>query len=462
MSDIFKLVKKPGARPGNNITNSIDPIIAEAIDTGLIDVLSYSLFANKIPTTARDKIPFIFLEEYNLTANALISRYKYLYNIVESDIKLLWNVAFGSDEPTQNSPGGLDGALEEGFRIFRDITGQLAREATGNKPGLKDRITGQLTTWLNSIADQVVAETTINDQFTTLFPYNNLYSLKSTGFSYVMPYYDNKLHDIGNKFEDTFPGFFGGGGNTSTSSNNIATKTYDAIKTIAESFLTMQRFSEQAAYVEFPKFYAPGEPETVTINFQLLNTIENGDLQRNYDLLFLLAYQNLPFRQSIVSVKPSKIYSLLIPGDKFLPYCYMDTMKVNYRGNRRILNLQKYTLQDDNSNELPKQSVQCIVPDCYDVSITFKALVKPAANFLVTPNINIRTLQGPLIQQSSPSSNPPTVQGLPPQFNPQLPPLPQPAILPSFNLPSPQQGTINPPVPPLPTQNINLTTPPLT
>jgi len=359
---------------------AISPIIAEPVDSGLIDVISdCQLFANKIPEAGKSKIPYIFFEEFDLTGNPLLTQFQYLNKFLPGFLRL--NGGGTPQNGQQTEPQGGLGADTLNY-FFPNFTKAL-KVADGDLSQYTDEAVRNIYNQLKNIK-----ASSINENFITLSPYSGMYALKPTNFQYIMPYYDNKMQNIGNKFNDSFTSFFGGEGTGLSKAGIPGTNLFEKAKDLFGTYLTLSNITQPSAYVEFPKYFAPGEYETYTVKFQLLNTIEQDAIQKHYDFLFLLAFQNLPFRESIIRVRPCKLYFVVIPGTLTLPYCFMESINIDYVGNRRMLQLDKFNF---NGNKIQKTKTECIVPDCYSVTITFRSLLRPASNFMLTPNINVRT-----------------------------------------------------------------------
>jgi hypothetical protein len=107
--------------------------------------------------------------------------------------------------------------------------------------------------------------------------------------------------------------------------------------------------------------------------------------------LFLLAYQNLPFRKDIARVTLPKIYTFIIPGEIYLPYAYISSLKIDFIGNRRKMKLihPKGIASDvgPTNNPAGGTSTDCIVPEVYSVSMTITGLTMPAANYMVADEL---------------------------------------------------------------------------
>ena len=381
-----------------NYGNGIKPIYAKPPNsTGVIDVMDYRIFANDMNESLKSQIPYVYVQEMDLLSNTLANSIAYYLNIASGNIGDAKRFYQGLTSAETNSANEQAKNDEPGF-----LNKYVLSPA---KQGLSDLASGAYNLAAKALDETkrvVSSKVPIGSAFDEILvgaglrPYSGLYQVRATGFNYIFPYFDDKKYDVNNEFTENFNGIFGSGGSGSTGLDkfgkfgNIFKASSDLLKSAAETYLSYTTITEPAAYVEVPKYYAPGPYEEITVKFDLLNTYSFSDVQKNYDLLFLLAFQNLPFRQDLVKIKPPKLYVLTIPGQTTLPFCHIKNIKVDYIGNRRILKgkIKKYTLDGQNSLSRTEQDV--IIPDCYRVSITFVSLVKPAANLLLTPDINVR------------------------------------------------------------------------
>lgn len=386
INNYFQLIAGQRDTPVGGTSRATNKIICSPKDPSMIvDVFNHRIFANDINDTLKNKLPFVFIEEYSLVTNSLINQFRYFADLTTS---------IGATIPGQVVQGSAEYLKDTNWakNIWNSITG-VAESITSSAVGksITDFTQTAADTTLNAIRNQLpkLPGSKFNEALIgpALSPYDGLYQVEPTGFRYIMPYFEDKHYDINNKFVDNFTGFLGSETETMKYAPNVFKMGTELIRKVSESFLsyTPGAYSAPSTYVEVPQYFASGDYETVTVKFDLLNTFNKDDLQKNYDLLFLLAFQNLPYREDIVRISPPKIYTLYIPGQMYLPFCNIKSIKVDYVGNRRILNLKKYSYQTDGVNSTD-QSV--IVPDCYRVSIEFISMVKPAANFMIVPQIN--------------------------------------------------------------------------
>jgi len=257
------------------------------------------------------------------------------------------------------------------------------------------------------------------DQY--LAPYREIYTTKLTGWRYKIPYLENQQRTNTSQFSHTE----GGPG------SGIVEQAQNAM-TAAGKMLA------PGNYIEFAKSFIFGAgTKSYTTSFPLLNTGTQEDILRNWQFLYLLTYQNTPNRIDQVQITPPKIYEAMLPGVWWTRHAYIETMSVEFVGNRRNMTLmipiEKKTIQNkvvssfdagptgranafgaipefqlgmskeeidewgwvesDDDSELvdayitntseftsTTQKVTTIIPDAYQVSITLRELVPESQN----------------------------------------------------------------------------------
>lgn len=116
-------------------------------------------------------------------------------------------------------------------------------------------------------------------------------------------------------------------------------------------------------YIEKPQFYQYDKSDNgLTVEFVLSNTI-NDDWQKNATLVKRLTYINRPLRKDSITVDPPRIYSVRVPGHRYIRWAYCESFSVDLMGARRIIN-------------------NVIVPEAYKISMSFKSLTLEHAGFL--------------------------------------------------------------------------------
>jgi hypothetical protein len=333
---------------------AIPPIeITPGTSDGVIDVIGTMQFVgNDIGEGLKDRIPFCILKEYELVSNSTVSQL--LYYVRSLGI---------TDEQLAQTGGDVNKIVEKARA--------KGAELKGDKNNIIKTVVGNLFEGISSQLGNV-SRALINDEKLdgVLLPYNGLYARKSTGFQYIFPYFEDLKKSISTNFTDSETGLL-----KTNAFSNITEGFKDVYQKIAGNLLT----ATPGAYIEQPKFFSPGSGENYRITFNLINTVDGSKIQRHLDFLFLLAFQNLPFRKNIAEVLPPKIYSFTLPGELYIPFAYISKLDVQFIGNRRAMSMRLPYID---------RADRCIVPEVYSVTMDITSLTYTSANFMVADQLN--------------------------------------------------------------------------
>lgn len=205
---------------------------------------------------------------------------------------------------------------------------------------------------------------------------------------FYFPYFDNGLRSITNVFDDTYKNGVGGAGAGSNIENLFKDKLGIAAD-LATQFTSPESRAEfksklsegdivgagqailgggtggaAGSYIESPKFYNYGsasEP-ALNVNFKLANTL-NSDFMKNYELIKKLIEINKPKRNDAISLDPPRIYRVKLYGYRYMPWAYVNSLTINMEGAKRMIN-------------------DVIIPEAYDISISFHPLTIEVSNFM--------------------------------------------------------------------------------
>jgi hypothetical protein len=189
-----------------------------------------------------------------------------------------------------------------------------------------------------------------------------------------MPYFSNAVHAVQNQFatdDKVMSGTMGLGALVSAGAKTA--------EQLAYGLSTSMNFMEPGIYIEKPQFYSfAAGGDTVSFSFPLINTgwATFEDVQRNWQLIYMLVYQNRPNRKSRDLIEPPCLYEVMIPGIKYMPYAFISALQVDFMGSRR-----SYYVNVPNSTG-GSSRIQTIIPDAYMVSISLRGLIAESRNFL--------------------------------------------------------------------------------
>ncbi len=316
----------------------------------IIDVVNdFSWYAGPTSSEAAlNKVPCIFLTEREQLLSSLISGALYYLNA---------------------SANVIDASLKSNF-IQSTLKKIQASEAT------KKAFEGA-----GSFLDGFQARTSGTDTDRALLRQNNLKSLEGiyftrpTGFQYRLPIYESPTITTGEWGE--------------TGGDNLISKFIDKGMKTVNTISDVVNIAQPGVYIEKPMYFQEPSPRSETVTFPLANTIRRGTvspIQQNYELLWLLAFQNKPYKTSFGRTPPPKIYSVSVPGQFSMPYAYISNMSVDFQGT--IRKSKVYVPTGNGSGTINSKLIETPVPDAYQVSITFSSLIKDYGNTMLGDNFN--------------------------------------------------------------------------
>lgn len=328
--------------------------VYEAVPTnagGIIDVITeLDISATPMTQYLSNKLPHIVLFEYDVEYNSTLASALYYTR--------------GSFHGTGVNEGVK--ALGSELQTFAGDMLKNVKDDTITK-SFSDKIKSGAAFTAKSLGDSLSEISKASNEFTdpVMTPYNGLYLRKKTGFTYILPNFDNKKRSISTQYSTTDESLAGKSG-----INEIV----GSMKNVAEKVVGFLATASPGAFIETPQFYAMPGGDTLQITFDLINTLDSLAYQKNYDFLFLLTFQNTPYRKDLARIIPPKMYKCFIPGEQQIPYCYISSMDIQFVGNRRMLKVK---------HPLTGSLTEAIIPDAYVVTITIQSLNPSSGNFML-------------------------------------------------------------------------------
>jgi len=130
-----------------------------------------------------------------------------------------------------------------------------------------------------------------------------------------------------------------------------------------------------------PHIWTSTAPRSITISFPLFNInadsseVAEQHIARNWELCYLLTYQNLYNKRNLFTGIPPVFYEIEVPGLYYTKAGYVSNISILNAGNIRNLGLPV-------GETTPRIPVN--VPDAYVVNITLTDFFMPSRNFLNT------------------------------------------------------------------------------
>ena len=307
------------------------------------------------PVTSRREVPVLNLKEYEILSNPMLNQ---LSNNV---------MAFGSSaaDTYEKLKGTFDAVKGIGFSWDK---------ASKELENISKMVDGTKASPANMQHETAYAD--------PMNPYQYMYTVLATGFKYSLPYMENEYQHVMSDFSMNAAARQG---TWTTALNKLAEAGNEILQTA-----NFNRLLAPGRLIEKPKaFNFEGREKSYTVSFPLLNTKSYVEIIKNWQYIFLMAYQNTPNRINKDLIDPPCIYESYIPGVWYSKYSCISDMRVDFLGARREMELPIMFLdsagartgEDGNANWLPtKKKLLTVIPDAYQVSITITELFSETQN----------------------------------------------------------------------------------
>jgi hypothetical protein len=334
----------------------------------MIDVVN-GFYWTTSQQSSRQDVPYGMIKEKRLKNNALIAQIAYYTAIASEKGGTLLGRASNLISNSKAFSGPLGGSLSNiAGRLFSGAGQKLVGAASSFGKGVFG--TGILQALTGKSAEGIIGSLTGElASSDVLAPYEGLYLTEDTKFVYKFPYFDNQLLALQNAF----------GSDDSILKSSAAGAIVGAAEAAVNQVVGLMGFNEPGVYIEKPKSFKFADGgDTITFNFPLINTGWSTfeDVQKNWQLIYLLTYQNRPNRRTRDLIDPPCLYEVMVPGVKYMPYAFISRMNVNFLGARRSYYINIPSAGGGTSK------IQTIIPDAYDISISFTSLIGESQNFL--------------------------------------------------------------------------------
>lgn len=318
------------------------------------------------PQRARNRSPFIQLNEKRLLTNSLVNQAAYyLTQVSQNNFQDQINQGIASnfnDILTQAENAEFQDQVKDFGNGVLGAIQQLISTSTGNT-----RLTESLLSKGNVLKGDI----------NVLKSYDKLYLTLPTLFQYILPYFPDQYRQISNIFSSTNPAQ----ANRFNLINTAVSRANDIIQNAAQII----NITRPGVYIETPQYFdfssSSGQP--ITVQFNLYNTLVTNSFADNYKFLWLLIFQNLPYKSSFTTFEPPKLYEVFVPGTYYTPYAYISNLSINFIGTQhKLRQLGNITIQGLRN----QVSQDTIIPEAYEVQIQLTPLVKDVSNFQLVAN----------------------------------------------------------------------------
>ena len=213
---------------------------------------------------------------------------------------------------------------------------------------LKSDVLNQISTWGNSITS-----TDGVSYYENLHPIERKEDFIKDGW--IFPYFGDDVRQISTSWSDNYVGSTNGTqGLASLQTVGVISQLAANVQTAVGQF--QSNITSPGSLYEPPKFfnYAELGEGSVGIEFSLINTINEGDYEKNYELVKKLITINKLSRSSGLIVEPAALWKVTVPGYRYISWASAN-VDVKLVGQRKYL-------------------AGKLVPEGYRVTITFTSL----------------------------------------------------------------------------------------
>lgn len=413
MSNLFFLDPNPelknktaAALVVNNISadEEMAPLPVPSTNRGVINVVKDFKWTKTIRNDINLKqIPTLSLTEYYITQPAFISNLTNMVAVLPRAVKgFSTNIANNAAvKPYIDGIKTTIGNIENSD-FYQDSIGENLKNPIVRKVRGAANTAGELTKGAISFIKDFAG-------FNPGIPvgsapymkaYENIYGVIESKFKYRIPYFNSSWKNISTSFGDVTMGSGSSSSSDKESNNKSSSFFNNAMNLAMKPYEIAQGFGSKLSTgfgVDFAKSYKYGEDAPSSdINFILDNTYDSyhdredvPPYQKNWELIFLLLYQNLPNKRNKLFFDPPVIYRAEVPGVFFYLYSYISSMQVTALGNSQPRTVFLTTATEDFGDTKP---IQTIIPEAFKVTITLKSLLPETKNlFLNSYNTSITT-----------------------------------------------------------------------
>lgn len=316
-----------------------------------------------------DNVPALYLREYYVTQPGFLSN---VQNIGQTLVDTVANVANTETVKT----------------FLQNFEMENSTEAIGAVAGGLGSVYTNFAKKLNILSEGIP----VGDK-SYMQAYDDLYGVLYSDWDYILPYFNDEFKSIETKWSlDSNTGKQGGGGLVGAITG-LGNKSFNIGSIVG---MLTQGFG-----FDFAKtFNYPDEGPSVTFTFYLDNTYDsafdsntNGvtPYQKNWELIFLFLYQNLPHKRNRLFFDPPVIYKAAVPGVFSYLYSFMSKLQVTCLGNKQRKNINLVTTGQN--NQYTPDVYTTLIPEAYKVDITLTSLLPETKNLMlhgIEDNISVQ------------------------------------------------------------------------
>jgi len=323
MASLFTSITPTGTNTPAGLANFLAPLNNDSGGVDVVENYTWTLTPQSGPQKGRSETPYVKLKEYRFLSAALETASRYY----------------------------VSGLAQQGQ------TGPFNFTAQGRAAGSFLNLISQYLYGPNGNAS------TNNPNIPAGSPYAGLFNYEyPTGFEYKFPYFGEINSEVTNTWtalDSIFDKFQNAVG-------SLASQGSEAIETLKKALGTVYELNyPRVGIMDRPKLWESSGFRTINIRFPLFNTFNTNDIMKNWELCYLLVYQNMFNKRDFITAVPPGFYTVYIPGQYFTIAAYVSNIQIRNRGNMRLINIG---------------GKERNVPDVYEVDMTLTDMIMPSQN----------------------------------------------------------------------------------
>lgn len=291
LTDLAKELKQNEETRLKSVRDSMVRTSSNYVDVNVIEDYTWTL--SKIKNSLlKDKIPRIFLNEYQMTQNMLVTGLNYYASNIENGVRA--------------AAGG----------IIEHFSNKNNKDAA----------------------------------YDGLFDYNS-----PTGYQYVFPYFNEENFSIQSSWQ-SLDSIEKTVSNAAGASSIFGEGVQAVIKGAVNVAQGVGNITQAAAKLLYPKtgfldktkIWGETTHQSVTISFYLFNTVKSEDILNNWYLCNHLCHQNLYSKISFMTAYPPVFYTVDIKGQYSSIGSFVSNLRISNVGNIRRMRFEKEGLNEIN------------------------------------------------------------------------------------------------------------------
>lgn len=291
LTDLAKELKQNEETRLKSVRDSMVRTSSNYVDVNVIEDYTWTL--SKIKNSLlKDKIPRIFLNEYQMTQNMLVTGLNYYASNIEN------------------------GVIAAAGGIIEHFSNKNNKDAA----------------------------------YDGLFDYNS-----PTGYQYVFPYFNDENFSIQSTWQ-SLDSIEKTVSNAEGASSIFGEGVQAGVKSVVNAAQGVGSITKAAAKLLYPKtgfldktkIWGETTHQSVTISFYLFNTVKSEDILNNWYLCNHLCHQNLYSKISFMTAYPPVFYTVDIKGQYSSIGSFVSNLRISNVGNIRRMRFEKEGLNEIN------------------------------------------------------------------------------------------------------------------